>query len=299
MALAAFANGGLSLDEAIAHPRLHVRFDRPGPTVDHEDGLRLTGATTLPTQAFAGQSMYFGGVSAGSLDTDRRAVRRLGPAARRCGRDLGVALSGSAAAMRRAGPEHVVGVARRHQVPVAVHQRDPVAPIAQARWKFAGPSSEYSISITCVAVRAACTAALVLDLALLGDGEVESDPTRRSRGPVRRGSSARSRAVAMRVGDEQPGASRGCRRGQQALGAGERVEVVGFDGAEALAGTWRTSRRSRRRAVTVLPGRGVQHHLARPARVVHEGARASAAAGGGDGVSTSAARPGWVWKALT
>ncbi len=64
MALAAFANGGLSLDEAIAHPRLHVRLTGPGPTVDHEDGLRLTGATTLPTQAFAGQSMYFGGVSA-------------------------------------------------------------------------------------------------------------------------------------------------------------------------------------------------------------------------------------------
>jgi gamma-glutamyltranspeptidase / glutathione hydrolase len=64
MVLAAFVNGGLTLQEAIDHPRLHVRLTGPGPTVDHEAGLVLSGATTLPTQAFDGQSMYFGGVSA-------------------------------------------------------------------------------------------------------------------------------------------------------------------------------------------------------------------------------------------
>jgi gamma-glutamyltranspeptidase/glutathione hydrolase len=62
-ALAGFANGGLSLEDAIAQPRLHVSLREGAPVVDHEADVRLPD-TGLATREYDPLSMYFGGVGA-------------------------------------------------------------------------------------------------------------------------------------------------------------------------------------------------------------------------------------------
>lgn len=57
------ANAGMPLDEAIAHPRLHVEATDEGPRVAAEPGLPRP-AGQLPWRVLGGPSMYFGGVGA-------------------------------------------------------------------------------------------------------------------------------------------------------------------------------------------------------------------------------------------
>lgn len=61
--LAGFASGGLSLQESIRWPRLHVRHTDDGVLVEHEEDLQLP-ETALPTRAHHELAMYFGGVGA-------------------------------------------------------------------------------------------------------------------------------------------------------------------------------------------------------------------------------------------
>lgn len=61
--LAGMANGGLTLDQAVSRPRLHVRCTPDGATVEHEADLELP-PLGLPTRAHDPLSMYFGGVGA-------------------------------------------------------------------------------------------------------------------------------------------------------------------------------------------------------------------------------------------
>jgi gamma-glutamyltranspeptidase/glutathione hydrolase len=64
--------GGMSLREAIDHPRAHVRFDRRDPSLpavlDYEEGLVLPDDVGLPTFEMPAQSMYFGGVAAAAYE---------------------------------------------------------------------------------------------------------------------------------------------------------------------------------------------------------------------------------------
>jgi len=64
--------GGMSLSEAIDHPRAHVRVDRRDPTLpmvlDYEQGLVLPDRLPLPTLELPPHSMYFGGVTAAAYD---------------------------------------------------------------------------------------------------------------------------------------------------------------------------------------------------------------------------------------
>jgi gamma-glutamyltranspeptidase/glutathione hydrolase len=60
---ALFAHGGLPLEKAVLHPRLHVRV-REDVTVDHEEDFVLPPGLGLPTRAMPAHSMYFGGVAA-------------------------------------------------------------------------------------------------------------------------------------------------------------------------------------------------------------------------------------------
>jgi gamma-glutamyltranspeptidase / glutathione hydrolase len=62
-----YTHGGLDLDEAVEHPRLHVRV-RQDVVVDYEDDLPVSGATSLPTRPMPPHSMYFGGVAAAYWD---------------------------------------------------------------------------------------------------------------------------------------------------------------------------------------------------------------------------------------
>jgi gamma-glutamyltranspeptidase/glutathione hydrolase len=65
---ALYTHGGLSLEEAVEHPRLHVRV-REDVVVDYEDDLAVSGfATNLPTRPMPPHSMYFGGVAAAFWD---------------------------------------------------------------------------------------------------------------------------------------------------------------------------------------------------------------------------------------
>lgn len=57
------ANAGMPLDEAIAHPRLHVEATAEGPRVAAEPGLPGP-IGSLPWRLFEAPSMYFGGVGA-------------------------------------------------------------------------------------------------------------------------------------------------------------------------------------------------------------------------------------------
>ncbi len=76
--LAGFAGGGLSLEQAIRWPRLHVRHTADGPVLEHEEDLdllpaalseTLSGSPLLSESAYLTRShhelaMYFGGVGA-------------------------------------------------------------------------------------------------------------------------------------------------------------------------------------------------------------------------------------------
>ncbi len=67
--LASFANGGASLEDAIARPRLHVRHLADGSVVEHEADLEPA-PLALPTRVHPARSMYFGGVGAALLRPD-------------------------------------------------------------------------------------------------------------------------------------------------------------------------------------------------------------------------------------
>jgi len=64
---ALYTHGGLSLQEAVEHPRVHVRV-REEVVVDYEDDLAVSGTTNLPTRPMPPHSMYFGGVAAAFWD---------------------------------------------------------------------------------------------------------------------------------------------------------------------------------------------------------------------------------------
>ncbi|GAA1655472.1 hypothetical protein GCM10009744_54950 [Kribbella alba] len=64
---ALYTHGGLSLEEAVEHPRVHVRV-REDVVVDYEDDLPVSGSAHLPTRAMPPHSMYFGGVAAAFWD---------------------------------------------------------------------------------------------------------------------------------------------------------------------------------------------------------------------------------------
>jgi gamma-glutamyltranspeptidase/glutathione hydrolase len=64
---ALYTHGGLPLEEAVEHPRLHVRV-REDVVVDYEDDLAVSGSTGLPTRSMPPHSMYFGGVAAAFWD---------------------------------------------------------------------------------------------------------------------------------------------------------------------------------------------------------------------------------------
>ena len=58
-----FIDLGMSLEQAISHPRLHFEMFNDVPTVAFESGLN-TDKLDLSTRHFEGLSMYFGGVQA-------------------------------------------------------------------------------------------------------------------------------------------------------------------------------------------------------------------------------------------
>ncbi|TCN30470.1 gamma-glutamyltranspeptidase/glutathione hydrolase [Kribbella orskensis] len=64
---ALYTHGGLSLEEAVEHPRLHVRV-RENVVVDFEEDLEVEGASNLPVRPMPPHSMYFGGVAAAFWD---------------------------------------------------------------------------------------------------------------------------------------------------------------------------------------------------------------------------------------
>jgi len=70
-AMAGFA-GGMTLQDAIDHPRAHVRFDRRTaplePVLDYERGLPLPDGLEMPTVELPLHSMYFGGVTAAAYE---------------------------------------------------------------------------------------------------------------------------------------------------------------------------------------------------------------------------------------
>lgn len=64
-----FARRGLSLRDAIAHPRMHLEFAADGMKVALEPGLEL-GECDLPVTRYPELGMYFGGVGAALFDAD-------------------------------------------------------------------------------------------------------------------------------------------------------------------------------------------------------------------------------------
>lgn len=61
--LALHLEGGLPLEQAVRHPRVHVRLGTEvGDRADHEEDLALPADVGLPTLAMPPHSMYFGGV---------------------------------------------------------------------------------------------------------------------------------------------------------------------------------------------------------------------------------------------
>jgi gamma-glutamyltranspeptidase/glutathione hydrolase len=62
-----FIQRGLTLSEAIAHPRLHLEFGQAGMKVAFEPGLE-PGDCDLPVTLYPEISMYFGGVAAALFD---------------------------------------------------------------------------------------------------------------------------------------------------------------------------------------------------------------------------------------
>jgi gamma-glutamyltranspeptidase/glutathione hydrolase len=79
---------GLSLEDAIAHPRLHVEGWPEHPRAAYEPGLDVS-AVTLPTRSFDEASMFFGGATAALRHADRTLVAAADP--RRTG---GTAIAG-------------------------------------------------------------------------------------------------------------------------------------------------------------------------------------------------------------
>lgn len=61
-----FIRGGISLDQAVRHPRLHVAVEGGDPVVHHEPGLPVAEALgdDFPLRPHPGPDMYFGGVTA-------------------------------------------------------------------------------------------------------------------------------------------------------------------------------------------------------------------------------------------
>ena len=62
--LANFIHLGMSLHEAVEHPRLHVEMFEGVPTLAYEPGLRVPAVPGLVNRRFPDVSMYFGGVQA-------------------------------------------------------------------------------------------------------------------------------------------------------------------------------------------------------------------------------------------
>ncbi len=62
---------GLPLDEAVAHPRLHVALEESGPRALHEPGLPVTDIG-MPRTRMPAHAMMFGGVAAARLGPDGR-----------------------------------------------------------------------------------------------------------------------------------------------------------------------------------------------------------------------------------
>ena len=63
-----FAHLGMSLSDAVAHPRLHVETFAGKPTIAHEPGLDVEDVDDLEVRRFPDISMYFGGVQAALWD---------------------------------------------------------------------------------------------------------------------------------------------------------------------------------------------------------------------------------------
>ena len=59
----------MTLSEAIGYPRLHVENHGGEKVAAYEPGLPVE-KLTLPTRAFEGLSMYFGGAGAAKRDAD-------------------------------------------------------------------------------------------------------------------------------------------------------------------------------------------------------------------------------------
>ena len=76
--LALHLEAGVPLEEAVRHPRVHVRLNSPvGDRADHEEDLILPGGLGLPTHAMPPHSMYFGGVAA-AMSTPERGLHAAG-----------------------------------------------------------------------------------------------------------------------------------------------------------------------------------------------------------------------------
>ena len=65
------ANIAMTLEEAVAHPRCHFEWRDGRPTLSHEPGIDLHDIG-VPTYAFDGLHMFFGGVQAAQRDADGR-----------------------------------------------------------------------------------------------------------------------------------------------------------------------------------------------------------------------------------
>lgn len=59
-------SAGMSLQEAVDHPRLHVEETDAGPRVAAEPGIAEPAGGAMPWRRFAARSMYFGGVGVAS-----------------------------------------------------------------------------------------------------------------------------------------------------------------------------------------------------------------------------------------
>jgi len=63
-----FLHLGMSLSEAVAHPRLHVEVFGGTPMIAHEPGLDVRSTDGMTARRFPDRAMYFGGVQAAVFD---------------------------------------------------------------------------------------------------------------------------------------------------------------------------------------------------------------------------------------
>ncbi len=63
-----FLHLGMSLREAVAHPRLHVEIFEGSPMIAHEPGLDVRSIDGMTARRFPDLAMYFGGVQAAVFD---------------------------------------------------------------------------------------------------------------------------------------------------------------------------------------------------------------------------------------